>query len=110
MRDAVAAVAAGEVTVASRDVELGGVPIRKGEWLGLAVGTPVAGGTDFEDVAAAVVNALLAEPRDLLTLLAGRDAPPLDELVERIEAEHPDLDVDVQDGGQPHYHLLLAAE
>ncbi len=110
MRDAVAAVAAGEVTVASRDVELGGVPIRKGEWLGLAHGTPVAGGTDFEDVAAAVVNALLAEPRDLLTLLAGRDAPPLDELVERIEAEHPDLDVDVQDGGQPHYHLLLAAE
>ena len=110
MREAVAAVAAGEVTVASRDVELGGVSIRKGEWLGLAAGEPVAGGTDFEDVAAAVAERLLAEPRDLLTLLAGLDAPPLDELVERIAAAHPDLDVDVQDGGQPHYPLLLSAE
>ena len=110
MRDAVAAVAAGEVTVASRDVELGGLSIRKGEWLGLTDGEPVAGGTDFDDVAAAVAERLLAEPRDLLTLLAGLDAPPLDALVERIAAAHPDLDVDVQDGGQPHYPLLLSAE
>jgi hypothetical protein len=110
MRDAVAAVAAGEVTIASRDVELGGISIRKGEWLGLTDGEPVAGGLDFDDVAAAVAERLLAEPRDLLTLLAGLDAPPLDALVERISAEHPDLDVDVQDGGQPHYPLLLSAE
>src|SRR5205085_2903414 len=46
MRDAVAAVAAGEVTIASRDVELGGISIRKGEWLGLTGGEPVAGGID----------------------------------------------------------------
>jgi hypothetical protein len=110
MREAVAAVAAGEVTVASRDVELGGLSIRKGEWLGLVGGEPVAGGTDFEDVAAAVAERLLAEPRDLLTLLAGLDAPPLDDLVERIAAAHTDLDVDVQNGGQPHYPLLLSAE
>jgi hypothetical protein len=110
MREAVAAVATGEVTVASRDVELAGVSIRKGEWLGLTDGSPVAGGTDFEEVAEAVANALLATPRDLLTLLAGQDAPPLGALVSRIAADHPDLDVDVQDGGQPHYHLLLSAE
>ena len=110
MRDAVAAVVTGEVTVASRDVELAGVSIRKGEWLGLADGNPVAGGTDFEDVAVAVAERLLATPRDMLTLLAGIDAPSLDELVERIGAGHPDIDLDVQDGGQPHYHLLLSAE
>ncbi|HEY8028100.1 MAG TPA: DAK2 domain-containing protein [Gaiellaceae bacterium] len=110
MREAVSAIATGEVTVASRDIELAGVSIRKGEWLGLVDGTPVAGGTDFEDVAAAVAALLLAEPRDLLTLLAGQDAPPLDAIVKRVAAEHPDLDVDVQDGGQPHYALLLSAE
>ena len=110
MREAVDEVAAGEVTIASRDVELVGVDIRKGEWLGLVDGIPVAGGADFEDVAAAVADALVAEPRDLLTILTGADAPPLDGLVERIAAAHPDLDVDVQEGGQPHYHLLLSAE
>jgi hypothetical protein len=110
MRDAVAAVATGEVTIASRDVALAGVDIRDGEWLGLADGTPVAGGAGFEDVAFAVAEKLLAEKHDLLTLLAGKDAPALDTLVARVAAAYPDLDVDVQDGGQPHYHLLLSAE
>ncbi|MGH3000216.1 MAG: DAK2 domain-containing protein, partial [Gaiellaceae bacterium] len=110
MRDAVAAVATGEVTIASRDVELAGVDIRSGHWLGLAGGTPVAGGTEFDDVAFAVAERLLAGRHDLLTLLAGRDVPALDAFVERVSAAYPDLDVDVQDGGQPHYHLLLSAE
>ena len=110
MREAIAAVATGEVTTASRAVEMAGIAIRKGEWLGLADGEPIAGGTDFEDVAAAVADRLLDDKRDLLTLLAGEGAPPLDALVERIEAAHPNLDVDVQQGGQPHYPLLLSAE
>ena len=110
MRESVAAVATGEVTVASRDVEWNGVAIRKGEWLGLADGEPVAGGPSFDEVAAAVVGRLLAEPRDVLTLLTGADEPPLDGLLGRIAAAHPSLEVDVQEGGQPHYPLLLSAE
>ncbi|HYA09733.1 MAG TPA: DAK2 domain-containing protein, partial [Gaiellaceae bacterium] len=110
MRDAVEAVATGEVTVASRDVQWNGVAIRKGEWLGLADGEPVAGGRSFDEVAAAVVERLLAEPREVLTLLKGADEPELDGLLERIAAAHPSLEVDVQEGGQPHYPLLLSAE
>jgi uncharacterized protein len=110
MHDASAAVATGEVTVASRDVQLNGVEIRKGEWLGLAAGEPVAGGESFEDVTAAVVERLLAERRELLTVLVGDGAPALDGLLERIAAAHPGVEVDVEDGGQPHYALLLSAE
>jgi hypothetical protein len=110
MREAVDAVVTGEVTLASRDVELAGIAIRKGEWLGLAGGTPVAGGTDFDDVARAVASKLLERPHDMITLLAGADAPPLAALVESIAADHPDLDIDVHEGGQPLYHLLLSAE
>ena len=105
-----AAVATGEVTIASRDVRLNGVSIRAGDWLGLAGGEAVAGGTDFAEVAAAVVARLLAEPRDLLTLLTGAEPQPLDALLGRLAAEQPGLEVDVQEGGQPHYPLLLAAE
>ena len=110
MREAASAVTAGEVTVASRDVEMAGVAIRKGEWLGLADGQPVAGGESFDDVAFAVVARLLERQRDLLTVLTGDNAPPLDTLLARVAAEHPELEVDVQDGGQPHYPLLLSAE
>lgn len=110
MRETVAAVAAGEVTRASRDVQLNGVAIRSGEWLGLADGDPVAGGDDFADVTFAVVGHLLSEPRSLLTLLSGDGAPELDGLVDRIAAAHPDVEIEVHAGGQPHYPLLLGAE
>jgi DAK2 domain fusion protein YloV len=110
MRETVGAVKTGEVTIASRDVQLNGLSIHKGDWLGLLEGEAVAGGASFDEVAGAVVEGLLAEPRDLLTLLVGADQPPLDGLLERVAAAHPDLDVDVQQGGQPHYHLLLSAE
>ena len=64
----------------------------------------------FDDVARAVVEALLAEPRGLLTLLTGEEPPPLEALVADLEATHPELELEVHDGGQPHYALLLAAE
>jgi dihydroxyacetone kinase-like predicted kinase len=110
MAEAAAGVATGEVTRASRDVELKGLRIRRGDWLGLADGEPVVGGEDLVDVAFGVVARLLAQPRALLTLLTGNEPPPLDGLLERIAAAHPELEVEVHDGGQTHYPLLLGAE
>jgi hypothetical protein len=110
MTAAAAAVATGEVTRASRDIELNGLAIRRGDWLGLADGEPVAGGADFAEVASEVVARLVAEPRVVLTLLTGAEPPPLDGLVERLESAHPELEVEVHEGGQPHYSLLLGAE
>jgi dihydroxyacetone kinase-like predicted kinase len=110
MREAVAAVATGEVTTASRDVRLNGLAIRKGDWLGLADGDPIAGGADFDEVSYAVVERLLAGGRQLLTVLVGGEGAELDGLLERVAAAYPDVEVDVHEGGQPHYALLLSAE
>jgi fatty acid kinase len=105
-----ATVATGAVTVASRDVDLNGVAVRKGRWLGLADGEPIAGGETFEEVARAVIARLLAEPRGILTLLTGEEPPTLDSLLADLALEHPTLELDVHAGGQPHYPLLLSAE
>jgi DAK2 domain fusion protein YloV len=110
MLDALASVVTGEVTTASRDVELAGVAVRKGTWRGLADGAAVASGPDFDVVASAVVDRLLGDGREILTLLTGEDAPPLDALLARIDELHPDVEVDTHAGGQPHYPLLLSAE
>jgi uncharacterized protein len=110
MEEAAAAVVTGAVTTASRDVDLNGLAVRKGSFLGLSEGEPVAGGDDFEEVAEAVVERLLAEPRGLLTIPTGEGAPELNGLLERLAERHPEIELDVQDGGQPHYHLLLSAE
>jgi DAK2 domain fusion protein YloV len=110
MTEAAAAVAAGEIARATRDVRLNGLAIRSGDWLGLADGDPVAGGEDFAEVALGVVARLLAEPRGILTLLTGAEPQPLDGLLERLTSAHPELEVEVHEGGQPHYPLLLGAE
>jgi hypothetical protein len=70
----------------------------------------VAGGDSFDDVARAVIASMLAEPRGVLTLLTGEDPPALDEVLTEVASEHPDVELEVHQGGQPHYPLLLAAE
>ena len=110
MLEALAGVTTGEVTVASRDVELDGIDVRKGAWLGLADGTAVASSSDFEEVAYAVAQNLLRDGREVLTLLTGEDEPDLVGFLRRIEEQHPGVELDVQPGGQPHYPLFLSAE
>jgi hypothetical protein len=110
MTETLESVVTGAVTIASRDVQLNGVAVRAGKWLALAEGEPVGGGETFDEAARAVLDALLREPRSVVTLLAGVEAPALDGLLADLRASHPDVELDVHDGGQPHYQLLVAAE
>jgi fatty acid kinase len=110
MLEALEQVATGEVTVASRDVELDGVDVRKGAWLGLADGAAVASSPNFEEVAFAVADRLLVDGREVLTLLTGEEEPELEGFLRRVGEQHPNVELDVHPGGQPHYPLLLSAE
>jgi DAK2 domain fusion protein YloV len=110
MHEALLGVATGEVTIASRDASSDGIAVREGEYLGLLDGITVASGPTFDGVARELLGLLLAEPRDVVTLLHGEGAPPLNGLVDELAAQHPELELDVHDGGQPHYPLLLSAE
>jgi fatty acid kinase len=110
MRGAIDSVATAAVTIASRDVELNGLEIREGQYLGLLEDEPLVGGESFDEVAEAVIEALLSSPHDTMTVLTGADAPEIGDLVDEVATRHPEVEVDVQTGGQPHYHLLIAAE
>ncbi len=110
MREAIGSVATAAVTIASRDVELNGLEIREGQYLGLVDDEPLVGGESFDEVAEAVIEALLSSPHDTMTVLTGADAPEIGDLVDELATRHPEVEVDVQAGGQPHYHLLIAAE
>ena len=84
--------------------------VHKGAWLGLADGSPIAGGETFDEVARLVAERLLAEPHEILTLLTGEQPQPLDRLLAGLAERYPQLELEVHDGGQPHYALLLSAE
>jgi uncharacterized protein len=110
MLEVLASVATGEVTVASRDAELDGIEIAKGSYLGLVDGVAVVAAQDVETAALEVVERVLAGERGWLGILTGEDAPALDGLLEAVERAHPGVDVEVHEGGQPHYPLLVVAE
>jgi dihydroxyacetone kinase-like predicted kinase len=110
MVEALSSVATGEVTVASRDAELDGIQIREGDFLGLVDETAVAAAEDMASVVEAVVARVLAGGREWLAILTGEGAPQLDGLVAALQRDHSELVIEVHDGGQPHYPLLVVAE
>ena len=110
MVEAAARVATGAVTTASRDVQLNGRAVGVGQYVGLLEDEPVAGGAEFEPVARAIIDRLLAEPREVVTLLTGEEEPDLSRLLAELEQSNPELEIEVHEGGQPHYPLLVSAE
>ncbi len=110
MTDALSDVVTGEVVRASRSVELDGIDVREGAWIGLVDEVAVAADADFETVAEAVVERVLDGGRELLTLLTGAEEPHLDRLLGWLGTAHPLVVVENHVGGQPHYPLLVFAE
>ena len=110
MEEAAAAVRAGSVALASRSASIGSVDVGEGQFLGLVDGEPVASGDELTPVAVSVVRQLVGESADVLTVLVGNGTNGAEALVDTIRSEHPGLEVEVHEGGQPHYPLLFAVE
>jgi dihydroxyacetone kinase-like predicted kinase len=86
------------------------VNVAEGEFLGLVDGEPVASGEALEPVATDVVARLVGGGADVLTVLVGDGAGGSEGVVDAIRVAHPSLEVEVHEGGQPHYPLLFAVE
>jgi DAK2 domain fusion protein YloV len=110
MKRAGAAVRSGAVTRASRSATIGALEVEQGQFLGLVEGEPVTSGPVLEPVAREVVERLLGEASDVLTVLIGEGVEEAEELVEAVGDAHPNLEIEVHEGGQPHYLLLFAVE
>jgi uncharacterized protein len=110
MRQAVQPLVTAEIVVASRDATLDGVTVHRGDFLARLEGTAVAAGPSFQEVARVLLERLAGQRHELLTVLSGENAPSLDRLLDELAERHPELEVEVHEGGQPHYPLLLSAE
>ena len=110
MAEAARAVRSGAVARASRSATIGALEVEQGQFLGLVDGVPVTAGPALDPVARAVVERLLGEASEVLTILLGDDVEGTDSLVEEIRTAHPELEVEVHEGGQPHYPLLFGVE
>ncbi|WP_405426512.1 DAK2 domain-containing protein [Micromonospora sp. NBC_00617] len=112
MAEAAGACRYAEVCHASREALTVAGPCRPGDVLALVEGEVHLIGTDLTDTCAAVVDRMLGGGGELVTLLAGLDAPA--ELTDAVRAHvarrWPFVEVQAYPGGQPFYPLLVGVE
>lgn len=110
MREAAAGAHAIELTTAIRAAEVDGQQVGKGEHLALLDGKLVA--HDDDELSALASAAQAVADAELFTLYvgAGVDADRRDAAAARLRATFPAAEVEVVDGGQPHYPFIVAAE
>ena len=108
---AVAGCRYGALTVATRDAPTAAGPCRAGNALGTVADEVVVVRPDLTAAACDLVDLLLADGGELLTLVPGADAGEAPDAVRRhLGSTRPDVDVAVVGGGQARYPLLVGCE
>ena len=102
----------GEVTVATRSVQLNGVVATEGQPIGLIDDELAASGQTTEDVVWQLLDQMHVADRELVTLYYGDSvaAHAAGALAEAIRARFGHLELEVIDGGQPYYSYILSVE
>lgn len=113
MNEAAESVATGEVTQAIRDTNSEAGPIAIGDWIGIVKGDGIAAISDSPAGASiALLEQLVGDAAELVTLVVGADASPDDTAtIEGWLGDHRgNVAVEVQRGGQPLYPFLFGVE
>ncbi len=102
----------GQITFAIRDTEINGLEIKKDDFMGLVDGEIEVSTNDIELTSLETVKRMIDEDSEIITLIAGEDieAYLVERLVEQLEEIYPEVDVEVHEGGQPVYPLLISVE
>lgn len=107
-----AEVVTGEITTATRNVELNGVQVEVGHFLGLADGKICSAGQDIQAVVRETLEKMAIDERELLTLYYGTDtsAQQAEEMAELIQEWYAHVEAEIVYGGQPYYFYIMSAE
>ena len=113
MWEAMGRVTAGCVSPAIRDTEMNGIEIKKGDTIGIVEKKIVLSEKDVKTASLALAKTLLSAPgKNMLTVFAGKNVSEveLNELVDAISTECPEIDVFPINGGQDIYPYIFVAE
>jgi DAK2 domain fusion protein YloV len=112
MSRALAGVRSGEVTTAVRSSSIGGVKVSAGQAIAFLDGDLAASASTAEQAALELIERAGLEPEVLVTLYWGGDATYATAASIAAEVGHrwPESEVEVVEGGQPHYHYLISLE
>ena len=101
-----------EVTTAVRDASVDQIAVRAGQTVGLLDGDIITAGDQRDAVIDELLNRMGLDQREIVTIYYGRAMSATDAaaLSKHIQERYSDLEVEVQDGGQPLYEYIISAE
>lgn len=105
-------VVSGEVTQANRDTVIDEIEIHKNDYLGIVDGSIRVDNPNLINATVEMIEKMLDEDSEIVTLMYGRDSnkSQAEQVVEKLEASHDDLEFEIHDGGQPVYNFLVSVE
>ncbi|GAB4498623.1 MAG: DAK2 domain-containing protein [Anaerolineales bacterium] len=102
----------GEITTATRTVEIDGVQVAEGQTIALLNGKLIAAVDDVESACLTLLDEADAIEYELITLFYGQNISrtQVNKIADAIRSAYPDQTVEVQEGGQPHYQFIIGIE
>lgn len=112
MNAEIARIKTGQVTYAVRDTEIDDKEIHQGDYMGIGDKTILSVGTDRRAVTLDLIEQLIDEESSLLSIYYGKEAEQMEaeEFSKLIMAKHPELEVEINSGGQPVYYYIVSVE
>ena len=112
MTKALEFVRSGEITTATRSVEIDNVKVEAGQVIALLDGKLVASASSVEEGCLQLLEKAKAEEHELITLFYGQDTTHADAnlIADAIRNKYSSQEVEVQEGGQPHYQFIMSVE
>ncbi|MBN1933335.1 MAG: DAK2 domain-containing protein [Anaerolineae bacterium] len=101
-----------QITVAVRDARIDDLQVREGQLIGLLDGKLIVTGTEIEVLALVLFEQIDMDEIEVVTLYFGEDVTTAQaqNLAARLQETFPEVEFEVIDGGQPHYHYIISAE
>jgi uncharacterized protein len=112
MNESLLQVESGELTRATRSVDLNGVTVHEGQVIGLHNGDLVLADDTIEDGLLDLLKDINAEDYEQITIFYGNGLTEeeVKPYIDAVKDAYPDLDVECHYGGQPHYYFSIAVE
>jgi hypothetical protein len=112
MTEALDEVETGEITIATRNVEIDGVEVQEGQIIALLNGKLVLSSHSVEDACLELLRKAHADHFELITMFYGNNISKSEvfRISDLVRAEFPKQEIEIQEGCQPHYHFIIAIE
>jgi DAK2 domain fusion protein YloV len=112
MAKAMANVKTGEITIATRTVEIDGVNVKDGQVIALLDGKLVVSAESVEQGVMELLDKANAAEHELITFFYGEGMPHAEanRIADLVREKYKSHEIEVQEGGQPHYQFIISIE